>query len=215
MGTFFNKELIYRVISVFIFVPIVILPLLFSNFLSIVIYLIFTSLILIEINKMKNKVSDEYIYNVFMLAVIVSFFLFLFLLITEKISIFVLLTTIITIWLFDTFSFIGGKLIGGRKLMPKISPGKTISGLITGVIITLFLIELVIYVSDDLINLTTYFVLYIIILSFLGDAVVSLLKRYASIKDTGGIMPGHGGLLDRFDSFIMVFFVLGTSNIFI
>ena len=165
MGTFFNKELIYRVISVFIFVPIVILPLLFSNFLSIVIYLIFTSLILIEINKMKNKVSDEYIYNVFMLAVIVSFFLFLFLLITEKISIFVLLTTIITIWLFDTFSFIGGKLIGGRKLMPKISPGKTISGLITGVIITLFLIELVIYVSDDLINLTTYFVLYIIILS--------------------------------------------------
>ena len=131
MGTFFNKELIYRVISVFIFVPIVILPLLFSNFLSIVIYLIFTSLILIEINKMKNKVSDEYIYNVFMLAVIVSFFLFLFLLITEKISIFVLLTTIITIWLFDTFSFIGGKLIGGRKLMPKISPGKTISGLIT------------------------------------------------------------------------------------
>ena len=215
MGTFFNKELIYRVISVFIFVPIVILPLLFSNFLSIVIYLIFTSLILIEINKMKNKVSDEYIYNVFMIAVIVSFFLFLFLLITEKISIFVLLTTIITIWLFDTFSFIGGKLIGGRKLMPKISPGKTISGLITGVIITLFLIELVIYVSDDLINLTTYFVLYIIILSFLGDAVVSLLKRYASIKDTGGIMPGHGGLLDRFDSFIMVFFVLGTSNIFI
>ena len=55
----------------------------------------------------------------------------------------------------------------------------------------------------------------IIILSFTGDTTVSLLKRAASLKDTGKIMPGHGGLLDRFDSFIVVFIFFGLANLFI
>ena len=62
-------------------------------------------------------------------------------------------------------------------------------------------------------ELSIYFIALIIVLSFFGDTLVSILKRYASIKDTGNIMPGHGGLLDRFDSFIAVFFVIGTLNL--
>ena len=51
-------------------------------------------------------------------------------------------------------------------------------------------------------------------LSFVGDAIVSILKRASKIKDSGKLMPGHGGLLDRFDSFILVFFFIIFSNLF-
>ena len=142
-----------------------------------------------------------------------NLFLFLFLLITEIVSLFFILATIATIWLFDTFSYIGGKIIGGAKLMPKISSGKTVSGLITGVLVTVLLIQILFYYLEIEHIFSIYYTLLIIILSFVGDTVVSMLKRYASIKDSGKIMPGHGGLLDRFDSFIIVFLIFGISSL--
>ena len=119
------------------------------------------------------------------------------------------------IWLFDTFSYIGGKIIGGRKLMPKISSGKTISGLITGFLSTLLIIEIFLFRLLDFDSLSLLLIFIIIISSFLGDTIVSMLKRFTSVKDSGRIMPGHGGLLDRFDSFIMVFFVIGIFYLII
>jgi phosphatidate cytidylyltransferase len=210
----FNKELSYRIFSVIIFIPLVILPLIFSNYISILVYLLFASIILNEISNMKATAGSVYILNLYSIITSLSFFLFLFLLITNFSQAF-LISVIFIIWLFDTFSYLGGKLIGGIKLMPKISSGKTISGLISGILFTLFLSE--IFFNLFLINmkLSIFYVLFIIILSFTGDTLVSLLKRYAAIKDSGKIMPGHGGLLDRFDSFIMVFFVLGILGLII
>ena len=95
--------------------------------------------------------------------------------------------------------------------MPKISSGKTVSGFLTGVFVTIILVELIIYYLGIKYINSTYFTLLIIALSFAGDTIVSMLKRYASIKDSGKIMPGHGGLLDRFDSFIIVFLIFGIS----
>ena len=97
--------------------------------------------------------------------------------------------------------------------MPKISSGKTVSGFITGVFVTVLLIQLLFYYLEIEFKLSIYYTLFIIALSFVGDTVVSMLKRYASIKDSGNIMPGHGGLLDRFDSFIIVFLIFGISNL--
>ena len=97
--------------------------------------------------------------------------------------------------------------------MPKISSGKTVSGFVTGVFVTVFLIELMIYYLGIEYKFSIYYTLFIIVLSFVGDTVVSMLKRYASIKDSGKIMPGHGGLLDRFDSFIIVFLIFGISSL--
>ena len=97
--------------------------------------------------------------------------------------------------------------------MPKISPGKTVSGFITGVFVSVLLIQLSIYYLGTEYKFSIYFMFLIIALSFVGDTVVSMLKRYASIKDTGKIMPGHGGLLDRFDSFIIVFLIFGISSL--
>ena len=215
MSNFFTKELLYRLVSVFVFVPTVILPLIYNNYFSVIIFLFIASIICLEINQMKYKISSYLIFNLYLAITVISFFLFLFLLITEKISLYFLLTIIAIIWLFDTFSYIGGKIMGGAKLMPKISSGKTISGFVTGVIATALLIELIIYFFEIKYEFSIYFTLFIISLSFVGDTVVSMLKRYASIKDSGNIMPGHGGLLDRFDSFIAVFLIFGILSLFI
>ncbi len=211
MNNFFSKELLRRIISVLIYVPIVIIPLIYSNYISIFIYLIFTAMILVEINNMKRKVNKRHYYNIYIIIVIASFFLFLFLLITETKPLLIIFI-ILTIWLFDTFSYLGGKIIGGRKLMPKISSGKTVSGLISGVLMTLITTNLFFYFTEYSFKLSNFIIINILIMSFLGDSLVSLLKRYASIKDSGNIMPGHGGLLDRFDSFITVFFIIGLTS---
>ena len=215
MENLFNKELLYRLVSVLIFVPIVILPIIFSNYVSLVVYLLFASIILIEINDMKIKKKNSVGLNFYLIVAVISFFLFIFLLITGDLAKYKLLGAIVIIWLFDTFSYLGGKIIGGKKLMPKISPGKTISGLVTGTILTFFFIELFLYTFQKNYNSAISFTFIIVTLSFVGDTVVSLLKRSVLIKDTGSIMPGHGGLLDRFDSFISVFFVLGIANLLI
>ena len=121
MNKLINKELLYRIISLFIFVPMVILPLLYSNLASIIIYLIFVSIILNEIYEMKSKVNKFYMYDIYSLITVTAFFLFLLVLITNKLSSLFLVYIIIVVWAFDTFSFLGGKIIGGIKLMPSIS----------------------------------------------------------------------------------------------
>ncbi len=213
MNDFFTKELLYRLGSVIVFVPLVILPLIYNNYFSVIVYLFITSIICLEINQMKNKNGSYLIFNLYLAFTVLSFFLFLFLVITEIVSLLFILATIATIWFFDTFSYIGGKTIGGVKLMPKISSGKTVSGLITGVFMTVLLIQLLFYYLEIEYKFSIYYTIFIIALSFVGDTIVSMLKRYASIKDSGKIMPGHGGLLDRFDSFIIVFLIFGISNL--
>ena len=213
MSDFFTKELLYRIVSVIVFVPLVILPLIYNHYFSVIVFLFITSIICLEINQMKKKNRSNLIFNLYLAFTVLSFFLFLFLLITEKVSLLFILSTIATIWLFDTFSYIGGKIIGGAKLMPKISSGKTLSGLIPALFVTVLLIQLLFYYLEIEYKFSIYYTIFIIALSFVGDTIVSMLKRYASIKDSGKIMPGHGGLLDRFDSFIIVFLIFGISSL--
>ena len=215
MSKILNKELLYRIISALVFIPIVVLPLIFSYYVSVFVYLIFLSVILNEIFDMNKRANKKIFLNIYSILTSFSFFIFLIFLITEKLPWYYLLLIILTIWLFDTFSYIGGKIIGGRKLMPKISSGKTISGLITGFISTLLIIEIFLFRLLEFDSLSLLLVFIIIISSFLGDTIVSILKRFISVKDSGRIMPGHGGLLDRFDSFIMVFFVIGIFYLII
>lgn len=103
----------------------------------------------------------------------------------------------------DTFAYIVGNLLGKRKLCPMVSPNKTIEGSIGGILgsVLLVLIYSAIFKLDNL--------WIIVIISFigsiasqLGDLTASMIKRQVGIKDYGFIMPGHGGVLDRFDSII-------------
>ena len=211
----FNKEFFKRILSAFFIIPLMIIPILYNQYLLLLVYLIINSLVIYEIDNMKNE-KTTFIQTILVsLFVTFSFFIFIILLITDSTPTYKILEIIITIWLFDTFSFLGGKLIGKKKLMPTISAGKTINGLIVGVILTLLCIQFYKSLIDMSSLNSILFTLFIILFSFIGDTCVSILKRQSSIKDSGNLIPGHGGLFDRFDSFISVFAIYGLYKIII
>ena len=124
------------------------------------------------------------------------------------------LLEVIFILLVCIFSDIGGytigKTVGGKKLT-KISPNKTVSGSVGSFIFSLFpiLISLMIYsytknIEFEIIDINkmVYMSLFISLISQCGDLIISLFKRKAKVKDTGSILPGHGGILDRIDGIL-------------
>lgn len=125
----------------------------------------------------------------------------------------ILLLLIVSISTIDSAAMFGGKFIRGAKLAPKISPNKTISGLISAI----FAASLVpaiwnIVPGFDFVSHLQHkygFVkvaimwMSLALISQSSDLFISLFKRYFKVKDTGNIIPGHGGILDRFDSYIL------------
>lgn len=117
--------------------------------------------------------------------------------------IYLLLLSIMT----DTFALITGTLIGKHKLAPKISPNKTVEGLVGGVLMGTFIATSFYHVF---INPNVSLVMLILITTALsivgqiGDLVFSMIKRYYNKKDFSDLIPGHGGILDRFDSIIFI-----------
>ena len=111
---------------------------------------------------------------------------------------------IATVWVGDISAFIGGSLFGKHKLYPKISPNKTYEGL-AGAIIGSILVAFL-FASFFLPQLEKGDVILVAIglgfLGQLGDFTESMLKRSAQVKDSGSLIPGHGGMLDRLDSFL-------------
>ena len=110
-----------------------------------------------------------------------------------------------TVWATDVFAYFGGRLIGGKKLWPRISPSKTWSGTICGVIAGAFVGTFA--ATRDLPSssaLGPVFALSLAaaILAQAGDAFESGIKRHFAVKDTSRLIPGHGGLMDRLDGFI-------------
>jgi phosphatidate cytidylyltransferase len=118
----------------------------------------------------------------------------------------------ILIWTNDTFAYLVGKSIGKHKLLERISPKKTIEGFIGGVVFAVFAGFLIskLYIkaspsfSEKSILIWTIIALIVGIFGTIGDLIESKFKRIAGIKDSGKIMPGHGGILDRLDSVIFV-----------
>lgn len=118
-------------------------------------------------------------------------------------------------WASDIGGYTFGRLIGGKKLVPRISPGKTIAGsagaLVSTVVVCWIYVKFVLTPGAQL-GFTTMGVLLfgasISIVAQLGDLAASVMKREAGVKDSSNIIPGHGGILDRFDS---LFFVMPAS----
>ena len=105
------------------------------------------------------------------------------------------------IWTNDTFAYIIGKNFGKRKLFERISPNKTIEGFIGGIIFTA-IVSYFISIYTDFLSHKDWIGLafFISIFGTLGDLIQSKFKRQAGVKDSGNLMPGHGGLFDRLDS---------------
>ncbi len=120
----------------------------------------------------------------------------------------ILIGIFILIWTNDTFAYIVGKSIGKHKLFERISPKKTIEGFLGGMIFCIIAGFIVAkYYIGGKINTQYIWIGIAIIISIfgtIGDLVESKFKRIAGVKDSGNIMPGHGGILDRLDSVIFV-----------
>ncbi len=117
-----------------------------------------------------------------------------------------LMFAMLIVWLTDSGAYIFGRAFGKHKLWPAISPNKTWEGSIGGVVVALIFAGVYaqfVPLGHDLITVLTV-ALFLSIWGQMGDLVESALKRYYGVKDSGKILPGHGGILDRFDSLLFV-----------
>jgi phosphatidate cytidylyltransferase len=118
-----------------------------------------------------------------------------------------ILAFFIFVWANDVGAYCFGMLLGRHKLFPRISPKKSWEGFLGGIIIAIVASILVSKFMFDGKNLEHWLIVSIITAVFgtLGDLIESMLKRSVGVKDSGSIMPGHGGMLDRFDAVFLAF----------
>jgi len=111
---------------------------------------------------------------------------------------------IVTVWAGDIFAFSGGSLFGKHKLYPKISPKKSYEGLIGGILGSILIASVfsLLFLPRLAFGSCVLLAIGIGILGQVGDFTESMLKRSAQVKDSGDLIPGHGGMLDRLDSFL-------------
>ena len=114
-----------------------------------------------------------------------------------------LYTVLLAVWAGDTFAYLGGRLLGRHKMAPSTSPGKTWEGFVFGTAATVFVAFVALY-KQDFLTIAQSIVLGVVlaVTGPLGDLFESLLKRDAGVKDSGTILGGHGGMLDRLDAFL-------------
>ena len=192
-----NRELQKRILS-----SLILLPLAYYFILSGSFYLIFFTIIcflvsIYEWNKMVKKIEHKFLGTFFL---IFSFYTFYEISI-EHLWIFVLFICVST----DIGGYVFGKLFKGPKLT-KISPNKTFSGMIGGYLLSLIFLSFFMGWINSTVN-EEWFIVTILIstVSQIGDIIISYFKRLSKVKDTGKIIPGHGGLLDRIDGMIFAF----------
>jgi phosphatidate cytidylyltransferase len=106
-------------------------------------------------------------------------------------------------WFFDTGSYAGGRIWGSRPIAPRTSPGKTVEGFVVGLVVGILAVWVAGLYMDWISHVESLVLgVAICLASYLGDLFESLLKRDANVKDSGRLLMGHGGVLDRFDSLL-------------
>ncbi len=154
--------------------------------------------------KKENPLLNLAVYALGILYIVIPFLLMTTFAISDSNQFPLLAGMFLLIWMNDTFAFLSGKFFGKTKLFERISPKKTWEGTIGGVIFTvLSAIAITLLFDND--HLIFWMVSAAIIApcSILGDLLESLFKRNMGIKDSGNILPGHGGILDRFDATLL------------
>ncbi len=202
-------ELFKRIVSSLILIPIVFFCIIKGSYLFNILILIAFLLTCYEWISMTENNKLKIIGILFL---IISYFTtYLIRNNFETESLFLFLTVILICISTDLGGYIFGKIIKGPKLT-KISPNKTISGVAGGIILSITVV--IIFVSNSQMTLLNNFeitskfiaiVILISIVSQIGDIIISYFKRLSKLKDTGNIIPGHGGILDRTDGMIFAF----------
>ena len=190
-----------------------------------VIVMLYIAVLLTESVFFDEKVKVKEVSEVFMTSLYVTL-CFCALLRLRYIDVgaeYIYLLVFIAAWVTDTFAYFSGFLFGKHKLIPKISPKKTVEGAIGGVIFCI--IAFIVYgiivtnVLDVQMNLAVLSVVgfFMSVVSMIGDLIASSIKRTYGIKDYSNLFPGHGGVLDRFDSIMilspLLLFVVENVNL--
>ena len=123
------------------------------------------------------------------------------------------------VWATDSGAYLVGMNFGKRRLAPRVSPNKSVEGAFGGIIAAM-LVTLIFMLVDNTVALPygiykmTLFAIFFSIAGQLGDLIESAMKRHFGVKDSGKFIPGHGGVLDRFDSMLAVFPIMHLFGLF-
>ena len=173
------------------------ISLLFDNFIIFLLISVFFNSIFLFYKK--AKLISFIISNI----IILSFFSLIGILNSPN-GLYIFLYAVILVSTMDIFAYLGGNLFGKRKIIPFVSKGKTVEGTIIGLVSTI----IISYFIKDLINYNTMYSLvygfFIGMFAFSGDLLESFFKRKIGVKDSGKLIPGHGGLMDRLDGYFIV-----------
>lgn len=205
------NSLLKRVMTSCLFVPVMLCFTLVGG-LPYAIFILSLSLVcMIELSNMTKKDRPLWRYY-FYSSIFLVFFFFLNLIAIRNVSVSASLYLLFIVWTTDTSAYFCGILIGGRKLAPTLSPNKTLSGFIgalffSGVLGAILYVSSFMQISNNLTE-SMLAAIFISCCSQAGDLAESALKRYFSVKDSGNLLPGHGGLLDRIDGLIFASFAM-------
>jgi len=211
-----ENELTKRILSSIILIPIVFFLIIKGSYFF---YLLLIISFLISSYEWHLLAKNKTYYILGFIFLVCSFFSIYQIRISEDNSYSQFLTTLLICIFTDIGGYFFGKTFKGPKLT-SYSPNKTISGLIGSYILSLCLIPFFFYFNlydQNYLLLTIIFVILISSVSQLGDIIVSYFKRKSKIKDTGKIIPGHGGLLDRIDGMLFAFpfaYLISLINLF-
>ena len=176
----------------------------FSNFLVLLTVSLF-------INSLFFKTYINWLSFFISNLIILSFFSLINILIqSEGLNYFLYLVILISTM--DIFAYLGGKIFGYQKIAPKISKGKTVEGTLIGLCVTILMSIMTKYLVNFDIFQAFIAGFSIGLLAFFGDLLESQLKREIGVKDSGKAIPGHGGVMDRFDGY---FFILPLYNVYL
>lgn len=164
-----------------------------------IMFLIQLACLYLTYSQLKRNQSINYITGTLYLALPLVGLAIWFMQNTNENS-FYILFYLITIWVYDSMAYVVGKAIGKRPIFPRVSPKKTIEGTVGGSIVTVLVMSLLNVYWLQLPVQAYVLSPVVIFFAIFGDFVESYMKRKVGVKDSGKILPGHGGVLDRIDS---------------
>lgn len=166
---------------------------------------IFVVLLLVYSVVVKNKFTFDDVAFVVMSAIYVGLGFFYFIE-TRNEGLVYIIFALVVVWTTDSGAYFTGRKLGKRKLWPEISPNKTVEGFVGGIVIAVVFAAIMQLIYPFASSWMMLLIVTVICSIFgqMGDLVESAIKRHYGVKDSGTILPGHGGILDRFDSLLFV-----------
>ncbi len=195
----------YKPLSIPTYLLVVMLILFRDNNMAFVSFIVVYIIYLIIYYVINNELNISDISVTFFLSFYIIFSIYHIYLLGNLESKYFIFYLFILAWVTDSGAYFVGRSIGKHKLAPTVSPNKTIEGAVGGIIITTITCTVLTYFIDPS-RIVTGVVLGVLgsFVSIFGDLFLSKIKRELSIKDYGKLIPGHGGILDRFDSVILI-----------